>query len=129
MARREYFTRFQCSHEGCAEFAHWRSDTRADQERIHADYGNGKYKCTRHSQPDMVLSPQNTRREYEVTSRQEPHGRYFGMWGFMSGPGFKVFANDFPTGTILRVTAEVVVPNEAGTLADANQNNPSGEAP
>jgi hypothetical protein len=28
----------------------------------------------------------------------------------MSGPGFKAFASDFPEGTVVRVTAEVVLP-------------------
>lgn len=29
----------------------------------------------------------------------------------MHGPGFKAFAEDFPDGTVLRVTAEIILPS------------------
>lgn len=38
--------------------------------------------------------------------------------GFIHGPGFKAFADDFPEGTRLRVTVEVVLPDVAES-ADA----------
>jgi hypothetical protein len=106
-----------CGHEGCTEYTFW--DVIDQQHRISLDqhFGAGKYRCVRHSQPDQVLSAESRILTHEITSRQEPSGRYFGHSGFVSGPGFKVFAEDFPPGTTLRVTAEIVLPSE--TAPDA----------
>jgi hypothetical protein len=32
--------------------------------------------------------------------------------GFIYGSGYKAFADDFPEGTILRITAEIILPNK-----------------
>lgn len=40
-------------------------------------------------------------------------GLFFGNQGFVYGPGFRAFAKDFPAGTVLRVTAEVILPAKA----------------
>lgn len=109
-ARREYPSRFQCGHPGCAEFAHYTSRTQAEQADLYRQYGNSQYRCTRHSRPDEVLTVDAPKRVHEQISRQETTGRYWGNFGFVSGPGFKAWAKDFPPGTILRVTAEVIFP-------------------
>lgn len=77
---------------------------------LYRRYGDRQWRCVRHSQPDEVLSPQNRTRITEVVSRQAQNGRYFGNWGFLSGLGYKVFADDLPPGTVLRVTAEIILP-------------------
>jgi hypothetical protein len=38
---------------------------------------------------------------------------YFGTWGIISGPGYFADANDFPEGTIVEVTARVILPTES----------------
>ena len=42
----------------------------------------------------------------------EPHGNYWGVdkavCGFIHGPGFKAYACDFPVGTRIKITAEIV---------------------
>ena len=114
MARRPYLSRFQCGHDdGCREFQTYESDTRADQAALYGRYGNGKWRCIRHSQPDSVLGLTNLRRVYEIASDERPHGVFWGHSGFVSGPGFRAFAKDFPAGTVLRVTAEVIPPTSA----------------
>jgi hypothetical protein len=45
------------------------------------------------------------------TSRQEEYGRFWNHQGFLSGPGFKVWAKDFPAGSRLIVTARVELPD------------------
>jgi hypothetical protein len=77
---------------------------------LYSRYGDGKWRCVRHSQTEEVLTPQNRKRVTEIVSREESTGRYFGHWGFLKGLGYKVFADDLPPGTRLRVTAEVTLP-------------------
>lgn len=115
MSKREWPLRFQCGHEGCAEAVTYRYSTRRDLESSFElkNYQGGKWRCTRHSRPDEVLSADNPETRVELVSRQESYGRYFGSSGFVHGPGFKLFANDFPPGTKLIVTARVELPTPA----------------
>jgi hypothetical protein len=110
---REYPLRFKCAHEGCPEYVIYRYSTRRDLAESFElkDYGGTKgWLCTRHSRPNEVLSGLNPETRFEVVSRQESYGRFFGTQGFVHGPGFKLFANDFPAGTKLIVTARIELP-------------------
>jgi hypothetical protein len=110
---REYLARFECAHQGCREIGYYRASTRKDEADLYRRYGNKQWRCVRHTNPDEVLSETNSKRTFEIASREAPHGRYFGNFGFVSGPGFKAYAKDFPVGTILRVTAEVIPPADS----------------
>ena len=78
------------------------------------------WKCIRHSQPDRVLSPTNSVRKVTAVATKSKNtnlngklfweGKGFLNSSFVSGPGFKVFANDFPEGTTLTVTATITTP-------------------
>ena len=117
MAKREWPLRFRCAHEGCPEHVTYRYDTlrdlRSSFELKH--YGEKGWRCVRHSTPNEVLSAENLEQRFEVVNRQEDYGRFFGRQGFVSGPGFKVFAKDFPPGTKLIVTARIELPAAAST--------------
>lgn len=110
---REYPLRFRCAHDGCAETVTYRYSTRREMaesfERKHYSGSRG-WLCTRHSRPNEVLSELNPETRFEIVSREESYGRFFGTQGFMYGPGFKLFANDFPAGTKLIVTARIELP-------------------
>lgn len=110
MARREWPLRFVCGHEGCTETANYRYQTRRDLmesfELKH--YSDGRWRCTRHTRPDEVLSLTNPRAGTELIVEERPHGKFFGNFGFISGPGFKAFACDLPTGTKIVITAVVI---------------------
>lgn len=110
MARNKKPIRFECGHPGCPEAGWYNYDNRADAARLYVSYGSGKYRCTRHSYPEQVLSLTNLKTVSESVSDQREHGRYWGNGGFVSGPGFKAFCADFPAGTTLRVTAEIILP-------------------
>lgn len=112
MGRRQHPQRFPCIHPGCGEAATFTSYTAKEAEDTSRTY-NGKWKCVRHYNADALLSPTNRKRAFEMTSVEMSHGRYWGQSGFVSGPGFKAFCNDFPEGTVLRVTAEVILPDSA----------------
>lgn len=110
MSRRPYMSRFQCSHEGCREIANYEAHTREEQRRQYDWYGGGKWKCTRHSNVEEVLSVETPRRVHEIASQALNGKNYWNRFGFQSGPGFRAWADDFPTGAVLRVTAEIVLP-------------------
>lgn len=112
MAKREWPLSFTCAHEGCRETANYRYSTKRDlMESFELkNYSNGRWRCIRHSKPDEVLSPENMETRAELVVEQKPYGRYFGNFGFVSGPGFKVFASDLPEGAKVIVTATLVLP-------------------
>lgn len=122
MARR-YHSRFECGHEGCREVGNYESHTRAEQTDLHKRHGNKQWRCVRHSQPDEVLGTKNPVVVAELVSGEiiSKSGGSLGLYwkrssvsdhgrGFVFGEGFKAFAKDFPEGTVLRVTAEIILP-------------------
>lgn len=97
--------RKECAEPGCKEFGLYTDLTPEGYRRLARE----AWRCVRHTQPEEVLSVTNVRREKIVESVQLPHGRYWqGSSGFMYGPGFKAYADDFPVGTKIRVIAEVI---------------------
>lgn len=114
MSRREWPLRFVCNYPGCTESANYRYPTRRDMMESFElkNYSGGRWRCVRHNKPDEVLSASNPRTRAEIVLEQKSHGKYFGNFGFVSGLGFRVFADDFPAGTRLIVTAEIVPPAE-----------------
>ena len=119
MARRGYDTSVTCSHPGCAQRDRYHFDTRVDMDRHFLREPREKHKCIRHSRPDDVLTVDNRVRVDVVTNIETDHGKYWGkekpFSGFTSGPGFRAFADDFPPGTKIRVTTELILPDEAKT--------------
>lgn len=111
---REYPLMFKCKHEGCKEHVTYRYASRRDlAESFELKcYGRDGWLCTRHAKPSEVLSTENLETVCELQSRQEPYGRYFNSAGFVHGPGFKIWADDFPVGTKLIVTARVILPED-----------------
>lgn len=105
--------RFKCGHPDCREFAHYEIMDRAHSITLQRRYGNGQYRCVRHSQSDSVLSTERRSIVHEMTAAAkgtDTSKLYWGFSGFAHGPGFKAFADDFPAGTVLRVTAEIILP-------------------
>ena len=109
----------KCGHSGCSKYGHYGADNNKDRTRIHKKYGNGKYRCCRHTSPDKVLGVNNLKRQ--VTFVADKSKKYPKLpelfWddgnGFTHGPGFMAYANDFPEGTKLIITAEIVLPEGA----------------
>ena len=121
MTRVYGIVRAKCGHEGCTEFVRYEAERRADYINLQSRYGNGQWRCVRHSQPDEVLSTSNTKTVHELFTIPSNGTMFWGKekaWnGFSHGPGFKAFAEDFPEGAMLRVTAEIILPPEAGRAA------------
>lgn len=116
MARREYTHSPECVYEGCTERANYYFSRRDEQQReIKRLRDRGGWRCVRHTRPDEVLSAQVPAREVVLESYEETYGRFWrreggeGGSGFQYGPGFKAYAEDFPVGTRLIVSARVEV--------------------
>jgi hypothetical protein len=113
--------RYTCGHAGCLESKTYRYDTRRDllssfELRC---YGKAGWFCLRHISPNEVLSEENLETRYEAVCEAGPYGHKFGTSGLVSGPGFKLFAEDLPVGAKLIVTARIELPVNIG---GANEN-------
>ena len=119
MSRREAIHRAQCAEPRCGEITFWTYANQSDRRDHLRRLAETPWRCTRHTQPDRVLSVENATREYVVTATRLLHLPDHLFWiaddeksgsGFTFGPGFKAFAKDFPEGTRLVVTARIETP-------------------
>lgn len=118
MAKPYGIFRATCGHAGCTEFARYEADNRKHYIDLSNRYGNGQWLCVRHSRPNEVLSQTDTKVVNEMKVIESRGALYWGKEtassGFAHGPGFKAFAGDFPEGTVLRITAEIITPSTGG---------------
>jgi hypothetical protein len=107
-----------CGHQNCHETGFYGYNNRKELVDLDNRYGNGKWRCVRHTKPDEVLTIENKKRQVDVVAGKsktypELNNLYWNDGsGFIYGTGYKAYANDFPEGTILRITAEIILPNE-----------------
>ena len=114
--KRQHVLNIKCNHEGCGEWAHYHYDTKKEYTEGYQRH-NKTYKCTRHSNPNEVLSQtDNLKIEKILTngkSKKYPELKSL-FWdtgsAFAFGNGWKAFANDFPEGTKIKITAEIILP-------------------
>jgi hypothetical protein len=123
MARRGGTHWYRCAQEGCRESGCM--DYSNQREYAEAAEWGRKWRCSRHDNPERVLGPDNTARRHVMVVTQQKYGRYWaeesaerGSMGLLTGPGFKAFADDFPVGTRLVVTAYVETPEQAAIAAE-----------
>lgn len=127
MSRRgPYITTRVCAQEGCQERSHFSYPTLREQREGHAFRKDlPPWKCSRHNRPEQVLTPENRERT-QVCVAEFGKGKYIEdklFWtgdgadgtltsGFTFGPGFKAYAEDFPPGTRLVITARIEIPDD-----------------
>lgn len=115
MPKRSHRFSIRCHREGCREYGFWEPANAADAKRVYAEVRDS-WKCTRHRSPEEVLSPTNLVRVTRMVAAKST--RYPNLtqlfWGdgsgFTFGDGYKAYADDFPEGTILEITAKVILP-------------------
>lgn len=124
MTKRHYSRSMKCSHEGCKEHGHW---TFSSQKEMSSHHDRVKtYLCTRHINPKEVLGLNNPKVETTLKCKQLLYrggpdilGKFWQTpdqegtekgGGFHFGDGYRAYAEDFPEGTIIKITAEVILP-------------------
>ena len=119
--KREYYIKLPCTYEGCNEVGVRSYSTR--KEYMEALKQNRTWTCVRHSQPNEVLSVENRKTEAILSCKQKEYGKFWQDGkdigtercnsGFQYGNGYRAFASDFPEGTIIKITAEVILPQNS----------------
>lgn len=118
MAKHYLTVRFK--EDGCKESSHYEYDNKKDYQDAILRHKN--YKCLRHSDngKNRLMSIDSTKKEKILINTKSETNNYL-FWanedgkldsGYQHGPGFRLWSKDFPEGTILKVTAEVILPNE-----------------
>lgn len=130
VARRGGTARFRCAEDGCTEAAFYTYTSNADYARLHREQRDRPWQCSRHRNPEQLLTPANTTRSVVLTA--EKSKRFPDLttlfWrvgdaadvgsGYTFGPGFKAHADDFPEGTRLVITVTAEVPATSVTTPE-----------
>lgn len=117
MSRREYYAAFKCAEEGCKEHTRYAYATRRDEAESLKWQAENPWKCARHVRPEQVVKLEDqVRSSVLVVEDRERLGRRFryldGKWhlSYVDLPGLRIFAEDFPSGTIVTLTVGVTLP-------------------
>lgn len=113
----------RCPEDGCTESAFRTVSTLADRREVAADQKRRPWKCSRHRNPEQLLTPTNLERTHVLIadrSKRFPTLTDNLFWreesaddvgsGYMFGPGFSAHADDFPKGARIVITARVELP-------------------
>jgi hypothetical protein len=105
---------YTCAYPGCVESGC--SDYASQRELAELKALRKEWMCMRHKRAHEILSSVATEKIHVmvVTSKSESNHRYWAdegspllKSGIQSGPGFMAYAEDFPVGTRLIVTARI----------------------
>lgn len=114
----KYFLRIKCNDQQCKETSSYGYKTRKDFNAAVKRH-NGKYLCTRHSGDDLLTLEKLTNSRTYVNKKSEKYPEldnlfWDGSSGFTYGGSWKAFASDFPEGTKIIETVQVILPKEKG---------------
>ena len=111
-----------CPADGCTESSFYSVSTLADRKRIAADQKRSPWKCSRHRNPEELLTPTNRERTRVLIADRSkrfdlPNSLFWreesaddAGSGYTFGPGFSAHADDFPKGARIVITARVELP-------------------
>lgn len=116
MDRRGYDVLVKCSHESCTEVDRYRYNSKSDMDKHFECNPKSDHKCFRHSKPNLVLSVSKRATVDVVMNFKTDDGNFWGkekpLTKVVFGPGFRAFADDFPAGTKIKVTAQLSIPGD-----------------
>lgn len=108
--------------EGCTETTFYKVSTLTDRKRIAAKQERDPWKCSRHRNPEQLLTPANTERTHVLIADRSkrfdlPDSLFWREEsaddvgsGYTFGPGFSAHADDFPEGARIVITVRVELP-------------------
>lgn len=107
----------------CTEVAFYGVSTLADRKQLATDQKRRPWKCSRHRNPEQLLTPANTEVSHVLIadrSKRFPDLTDKLFWreesaddvgsGYTFGPGFSAHADDFPEGTRIVITVRAEMP-------------------
>ena len=96
----------RCAQPGCRESSFYEYASRREMLASTSHIG---WLCVRHLMKDGVLTPDRLRVEWTSEPSHEENGhRYWGHSGVIIGKGHYAEAKDFPVGTVVKITCEVI---------------------
>lgn len=112
MGRRRFPYYVTCAEPDCSKMAHYEARTRADQVSHYEQLAKWPWRCDRHTRPAEIMSPADARRVIETASKIAFEGGppFWGSTDPVGGIGWRAYARDFPAGSRLRVTVEILPP-------------------
>lgn len=97
----------RCATCGATSFYEYKSQKEMRASTAH----HAPWYCVRCAIPDRVLTPERLRVELtSEPSREESYGKFWGSSGVFIAKGYYAAANDFPVGSVVKITCEVVLP-------------------
>lgn len=128
--KREWRMEKRCAEPGCKERVRYSYATKRDMTGSF-EARQPEWRCLRHSDKSSVLALDNLATEARLVSSNSVGGSPKLFWGnlsgFLSGPGFRAFADDFPPGTTLIVSARVELPSDYCICPVEYDNGPVSE--
>lgn len=124
MPRGDYRQMIHCADQPCPEKVVYHHETRRDEAASIKDQQARPWKCIRHSKPGEVLTPERQEITSVMTAVPRPNAsrwesrRIWDAPGWLrqsdkiDGVGFMAFADDWPEGTRLEITARILPPEE-----------------
>lgn len=113
-------TQVRCCYPGCHKTGSYEYDSRREMSENSAS--REKWVCARHIDPEAVMSPTSLTREKslvsEVLEGTDGH-KFWNNCGVIHGLGFKAYADDFPAGTKITVTARIELPSPTPRLPES----------
>lgn len=123
----------KCHFVGCAERARWSFDTQREAVEHYPE--RQRWLCTRHANPERVLSESNPTRITVKTVIEKSYGKFWQRddghldSGFSYGDGYMAYAEDFPSGTTITVTAQLQCPISSPQQPSSSPADPSNTIP
>lgn len=109
--KRSWYLTANCTYPGCTEFSRYQYDTKKEMLNSFTHKHLKTYTCLRHSKLHHVLTLDQLKVEWVSESSTEKYNRkYFGNSGLITSTGYYADANDFPIGTKIKITCEVILP-------------------
>lgn len=116
--KRQITLNVKCSQDGCREYAHYECSSRREYSELYERKKN--WLCNRHSSPNEVLSLENTDAKQVLFVAETQIGKFWQLEkdfgtskmqsGFQYGNGYRAWAKDFPVGTKLIISAQIIKP-------------------
>jgi hypothetical protein len=113
----KYTIQLKCIHPGCKEWSFYNYSTKKDYLDAKKRRAGDGWKCIRHSDDRLLTKEKLTATKTFIADKSSRFPNLDGLYwndssGFASGSSWKAFADDFPPGTKIIETVQVILPKD-----------------